>query len=416
MRHLLILTSAFPYEGGEQFLETEIKFWDNTKFNKVFIIPDHSSGKIRDIPHNIKVLLRKQKRSRAKYLFSAFINPILYREINYIFGNIELKYIPRCLLIALKSTALTLKGLSELKDIVRQFSEDEITIYAYWNDISSYAACLLKRQGLVKEVVSRSHRFDLYEEERSKHYMPLKRQFKNDYNAIFLLSNSALDYYQATYNTNKQNLNVARLGVDIPSAIMDVNPKSNTLRILSLSYCVPVKQIDLIMSAVESYSSQNPRTSIVWTHIGGGPLLDSLSSEASLLTNICPNLKINFTGHLENYEVRKNLETIKYDVMINASKSEGIPVSIMEAMSFGIPVLAPDIGGISDLVNNENGFLMPSICGIDDIIKGIEYIYNSDYSLNKNAYLWVSQYFNASVNYPNFIASLECISGLHETK
>lgn len=416
MHHLFILTSAFPYEGGEQFLETEINFWNNTNFHKVWIIPEQSFGMMRGFPSNIQVLSRKLKKNRAKYLLLALINPILYREISYIFRNIEFKHIPRCSITALKSTALTLKGFSELKVILKQFSEEKITIYSYWNDISSYAACLLKRKGLVKEVVSRAHGFDLYQERRPAKYMPLKRQFTNDYDAIFLLSKSSLDYYQSTYNPSNPHLNIARLGVDIPTKARKIKPKSSMLQILSLSYCVPVKQIHLIMDAVESYSLQNPKKSVVWTHIGDGPLFDILNAKADALTNLYPNLKINFTGHLKNSEVKKNLETIKYDVMINASKSEGIPVSIMEAMSFGIPTVAPDVGGISNLVNSQNGFLMPSVCSKEDIIMGIEYICNNDYALNKNAHSWVSQYFNSSVNYPKFVATLEGISGLHETE
>lgn len=415
MSNLIIITGSFPYEGGEQFLESEIRFWNNTNFNSINVIPRSDSGKRRDVPSNIKVLLRKNHKGKLNYLIKALVNPIFYKEIKYIFNN-KPKNILYCLKIALKDTALILKDFSELKDILKNFPDNEITLYTYWNDISSYAACLLKRQGLVKKVVSRAHGFDLYQERRLANYMPLKRQFTHDYDVIFLLSKSSLDYYQRTYNTNEKNLNVARLGVDIPSTVIDVNPKSNTLRILSLSYCVPVKQIDLIMSAVASYSNQNPKKSIVWTHIGDGPLFDSLSIEAKSLTNIYSNLKINFTGNLKNSEVKKNLETMKYDVIINASKSEGIPVSLMEAMSFGIPVIAPNVGGISDLVNDSNGFLMPSICTIEDIIKGIDYIYNASNNLNQNAYLWVTEHFNSSINYPNFIAELEYISGLHENQ
>lgn len=43
---------------------------------------------------------------------------------------------------------------------------------------------------------------------------------------------------------------------------------------------------------------------------------------------------------------------------ILTSYSEGNPISILEAMSFGLPIIAPSVGGIPDLVNDgENGFL-----------------------------------------------------------
>jgi len=43
---------------------------------------------------------------------------------------------------------------------------------------------------------------------------------------------------------------------------------------------------------------------------------------------------------------------------MNLSETEGIPVSIMEAQSAGVPILATNLGGTSEIVNNENGFLV----------------------------------------------------------
>ena len=44
---------------------------------------------------------------------------------------------------------------------------------------------------------------------------------------------------------------------------------------------------------------------------------------------------------------------------MNVSESEGIPVSIMEASSFGIPVIATNVGGVGEIVENGyNGLLL----------------------------------------------------------
>jgi glycosyltransferase involved in cell wall biosynthesis len=40
------------------------------------------------------------------------------------------------------------------------------------------------------------------------------------------------------------------------------------------------------------------------------------------------------------------------------SLSEGVPVSIMEAFSAGIPVYATNVGGTSEIVDNSNGKLL----------------------------------------------------------
>lgn len=49
------------------------------------------------------------------------------------------------------------------------------------------------------------------------------------------------------------------------------------------------------------------------------------------------------------------------DVFVLASKSEMLPISILEAMRAGLPVIASDVGGVSEaVVHRETGFLVPS--------------------------------------------------------
>ena len=62
---------------------------------------------------------------------------------------------------------------------------------------------------------------------------------------------------------------------------------------------------------------------------------------------------------------------------MNASTSEGVPVSIMEACSFGIPIVATDVGGISEVVSNgNNGLLLKPDFSIYDYAQAIKTIIN----------------------------------------
>lgn len=48
----------------------------------------------------------------------------------------------------------------------------------------------------------------------------------------------------------------------------------------------------------------------------------------------------------------------KFDVFILLSKWEGLPISILEAMAAGLPIIASNIKGNNELVSSENGYLV----------------------------------------------------------
>ena len=49
-----------------------------------------------------------------------------------------------------------------------------------------------------------------------------------------------------------------------------------------------------------------------------------------------------------------------YDALLYTSTFDGLPNVVLEAMGWGLPVIAPDVGGISEAVRDgETGFLIP---------------------------------------------------------
>jgi len=108
--------------------------------------------------------------------------------------------------------------------------------------------------------------------------------------------------------------------------------------------------------------------------------------------------------HLYNKYTRDFL--LKHiDVFINVSESEGVPVSIMEAMSCHIPIIAPDVGGIKDMVIDEyNGILLSGDPDINEIAVGLEKIeYFKNSKIRENAYALYLDKYNAKRNYEEFI-------------
>ena len=87
--------------------------------------------------------------------------------------------------------------------------------------------------------------------------------------------------------------------------------------------------------------------------IGDGPdrfLIESMSKEFDLSTR--------YIGYVDRNKIPFYLSVA--DIFVNPSLSEGLPLTVMEAMAMQKAVVATDVGGTSDLVKNgENGFLVP---------------------------------------------------------
>jgi glycosyltransferase involved in cell wall biosynthesis len=84
--------------------------------------------------------------------------------------------------------------------------------------------------------------------------------------------------------------------------------------------------------------------------VGGGEDEALFREESSGLANI------EFTGDVSN--VADYLAS--FDVFVFPSLSEGLGSSLLDAMSFGLPVIASNVGGISEIVDDGiNGILIP---------------------------------------------------------
>ncbi len=90
-----------------------------------------------------------------------------------------------------------------------------------------------------------------------------------------------------------------------------------------------------------------------------GPEKDgSLQKTKNLVKQLNLEDKVTFTGKLSKPEIIKLSKD--YDIFINTTDFDNTPVSVMEAMALGLPVVSTKVGGTPFLIiNNENGLLVP---------------------------------------------------------
>ena len=176
---------------------------------------------------------------------------------------------------------------------------------------------------------------------------------------------------------------------------------------MSCSFLVPVKRIGLLLKGIKIFAESRSNLPIEWNHLGDGPLRAQLEREAR--ETMPSSVNFYFHGALANKDIINFYKKNPVDVFVNVSESEGIPVSIMEAHSCSIPVIATAVGGTSEIVNNENGFLLnnnPTPIEIADALE--KFSHSSKDILAKRKickFNWYSKY-NANMNYNDFCDDL----------
>ena len=409
MKKILIITWNYPYYPGEQFLETEIEFWGNNEGVDIIILPSNTRGEPREIPQNIKLIkIFNQRNDFFFIIFQIFFSKFLYIEIKYLIQEKKINF--KNLINLFYSVLKTEFFRKKLENWIRKYGVIDI-VYTYWNSEQTYAACILKKKGLIKSIITRTHGYDIYEERRQNNYMPLKRQFLPLMDKIYVLSEQAKIYLLYRYKIPENKVNIQRLGIHVGNEISGVT-KVDEFHLVSVSSITSVKRIERIIDSLDLFLAKNTNIKCFWTHIGSGILEKKIKEYSFTKLKYYKNLKVSFLGEISNEKVRQFYISNKVDMFINVSDSEGTPVSIMEAMSMGIPAMGPCIGGIPELITATSGYLLPEKPTIQEIAEGLErmLVLSKNKDVRINAKRMVEARFSAKKNYKTFVHEITSIN------
>jgi len=150
--------------------------------------------------------------------------------------------------------------------------------------------------------------------------------------------------------------------LEIPQLIQNLKDKNNII-IGSVGRFVKQKRYNDIIEAAKILFQV--KRNIHFVFIGG-------RGDQKKFQQLIENYHIgNFITHIG--EIQNVLPYIKgFDIFLHASSAEGMSNAIMEAMLMGKPIIATDVGGTSDLIDNGvNGILIPPFRP-DKIVSAIE--------------------------------------------
>lgn len=141
--------------------------------------------------------------------------------------------------------------------------------------------------------------------------------------------------------------------VEDPGIVAHPGQGEGVLTVGTASRIVEGKGLEMLVEATGRAMGRG--TEMRGVIMGDGPLLAPLKQQAQKwqITS-----QVEFTGTLQAEEVKQRLALV--DVFVLVSEAEGMPMSILEAMAMGLPILATPVGAVPDLVQEGvNGFLVP---------------------------------------------------------
>lgn len=405
---LFFFTSCYPYGTGETFIENEIEYLSKAFDNIIIISNDTTSEQTRKVPYNIKLIRNSFQLTPKQKLFSYFqlfkkeavkelLQPpyLSLKKINYLCQSL------------FKSNLIA----NEIDRLIKQsgFNTANVYLYSYWWLDQAIGIARFKERNKECKAFTRAHGYDLYHYRSTINYLPLKPYSATILDRVFTISNDGQNYLSNRYNIS--NTEISRLGTIQNLPIEQINANKNHFTIVSCAHIYPNKNILKIAKAIENIKT----TSINWIHFGHYIEGYSENYYKELLEVISRiekkhNIEVCLKGSVTNKEIIHYYSTHYIDLFVNASNYEGVPVSIMEAISFYIPILASDVGGTNEIVNNQNGLLFKN--SIDYIELGIliekmlslptKNIEEMRLSANKT---WNERY-NAEKNYIEFIGAI----------
>ncbi len=155
-------------------------------------------------------------------------------------------------------------------------------------------------------------------------------------------------------------LQVIHMGAALPSAAPREVAAENTNHILCAANLIPVKGHRYLLEAVHRLKQRGVHCRL--TVAGSGPLLTDLQKACELLAiEDC----VSFVGQLPHDDLLRLYQDGKVAVVVLPSVDlggglhEGIPVTLIEAMASGVPVVATRTGGIPELLGDGAGVMVP---------------------------------------------------------
>jgi colanic acid/amylovoran biosynthesis glycosyltransferase len=409
---LVVVLSSFPTSGSEPYFEDELRKLA-TQFDKIHLIRTNyrESYTKYHIPSN--VLLYTYKSKHASVWFLPFLNkltrPYFVNEIESIKHDLKLNFSVLKYKIITQYLFKASHFSVWLNQLVIAEKIQTKLIYTYWLTEFTLGSIFYKNRfnPLIK-VISRTHGWDCFYDRNPENYLPFRKAIIKESENVFPVSNAGtLQLYRIFKSSNIQTRYLGSAQFKQPQ----IN-NQKVFHVLTIAFVSPIKQLDLMAKAISVLSGE-----VKWTHVGfnNSEYETQLKIFIDQIFKNKSNIEFSPINVMSQDEITDWISSNYVDLFCSTSKAEGLPVSMMQAQSAGIPIISTNVGGVSEIViENETGFLVTAHANETEISQAILRFYHLSESekqrFRSNSFKNFKTNFDAEKNFSDFALELKKLS------
>ncbi len=280
--------------------------------------------------------------------------------------------------------------------------------YTYWMNYVTAGLGRVRRNVPNLRIVSRAHNCDIYQERYRPPCYPLHPAAIEAADQVFAASHAGRDHLAESYPQHRDKISVAPLGSPEPGFLSRPSDDGR-FRIVSCSNLERVKRVDLLVQALAALGARRPDREFEWHHLGGGPEHVAISAMAASL--LPKNVRWELLGRVAPVRVMEFYRDHRVDLFLSTTSYEGRPVSMMEAMSCGIPVASTSVGGVPEMVGPARGWLLveqSSPEGVAELLESISDRESLDEHRSSARRYWETN-LDADRNFDRFASTLRAL-------
>lgn len=386
---------------SEVFVGKEMEVFKHL-FDKIYIFPLEVNGKVRGydkakITVNNSLGQKSNVPRMTKFrILLKNLHLVLYIITTELIHSKNSIYIIRNLKYLLHRLTKVLLYVNDIKDPINQFPNNS-RFYSIWLNEGALIFSILKFRNVITNYHVRLHGYDLFDYRQKGGYIPFRYFMFKFADKISVQTKEAYEYL-INKKLFPEKIAIHYQGVFDHGLGPFIVRANGPLTLVSCSNLFKLKRVDKIIEAL-SISNVEVR----WIHFGDGPEKENLNQLVKNKGQALNNVQIIWKGRVPNEKLIEFYQSNQIDLFIHLSETEGgVPVAIQEAMSFGIPVIATNIGGIPEIVNSKTGYLLQNDFTDQTIADFIDGFKNSPYNteeLRNNVRKFWKENFDAVTNY-----------------